>query len=212
MLAARIFLGLTLVWAVLALAGQARAARGTRRHDYSRPAGSAVRGLRYAFTGAMSPRHKETIRLHPIEFAIGLLLHLGAGAALLEVGLTLAGSAAGVNWLRVLRPLLGLALAAGFALIIRRIVSRNLRMISTPDDYLGILATCGLLALAGTVSAQGAGWLLLYCGGFLLYLPLGKLRHVLFCPVARGDVGLRLGHRGVYPPPRRRESLHGVRR
>ena len=34
------------------------------------------------------------------------------------------------------------------------------------------------------------------------YLPLGKLRHVLFCPVARLDLGRRLGYRGTYPPPR----------
>jgi nitrate reductase gamma subunit len=212
LLAARVFLGLALLWAVLALAWQARAARGVRRVDFSRPAGSRLRGLRYAFTGAMAPRHKETIRLHPIEFGIGLLLHAGVGIALVGVAFTLAGSAFGMAWLRALRPVLGLTLLGGIALFVRRIVSRNLRAISNLDDHLAILATCGLLALAGIASAPLAGSLLLYSGGLLLYLPFGKLRHVLFCPVARGEVGLRLGYRGVYPPPRPREATGGAGR
>lgn len=196
---------------MFALAWQARAGRGARLPDFSQPAGSPRRGLGYAFTGAMAPRHKETIRLHPIEFGIGLLLHAGVGVALLGVLLLLAGSGLGMTWLRALRPVLGLALLGGLALVVRRFASRKLRAISQLDDYVAILATCGLLALAGTVSATRSGGLLFYTGGLLLYVPLGKLRHVLFCPVARGDVGLRLGYRGVYPPPEPGESAHGAR-
>jgi len=210
--AARIFLGLAILWAVLGLAWQARAARGARRPDFSRSAGSRARGLGYAFTGAMTPRHKETIRLHPIEFGIGLLLHAGVGIALLGALLLLAGTAFGITWLRALRPVLGLALLGGIALFLRRCVSRNLRAISNLDDFLAILATCGLLGLAGIASAPRAGALLFYTGALLLYVPVGKLRHVLFCPVARGEVGVRLGYRGVYPPPKPQESTHGVRR
>jgi nitrate reductase gamma subunit len=160
----------------------------------------------------MLPRHKETIRLHPMEFAVGLLLHAGAGLALLGVGFSLIGIGFGLSWFRALRPVLGLALVCGLGLLVRRAVSRNLRAISTLDDYLAILSICGFLALAGIVTRPSVERLLLYAGALLVYLPLGKLRHVLFCPVARGDVGLRLGHRGVYPPPSGRESMDALRR
>ncbi len=72
---------------------------------------------------------------------------------------------------------------------------------SAPDDYIAILATCGLLALASGYPIDAASDVvtLIYAVLLFAYLPLGKLRHAVFFFVARGDYGRRLGRRGVYP-------------
>ena len=73
---------------------------------------------------------------------------------------------------------------------------------STAEDYVAILATCVLLALASLDSAGAEARLafLIYAGLLFAYLPVGKLRHAVFFFVARADYGGRLGYRGVYPP------------
>jgi hypothetical protein len=201
--AARIFCALAAVVSFAALAWQLRAARGVGRVDRSVAAGDPARCVRYAFTLAMLPRHKETVRLHPLEFALGLLLHAGAVPALLGAALAAAAPAAGLAVLGALRPLFAIALAAGLALLARRIFSARLRALSIPDDYAAIAATCGLLACAWRAPAAVV---LVYAGALFLYLPLGKLRHAVFFFAARGDLGRRLGRRGVYPAPRAAEE------
>ena len=184
-------------WAIVGLAAQVLIARGGGRREFSRPAGRGVSGVLYNFTVAMLPGHKESTRLHPAEFVAGILLHLGVLGALVMVGVLAAGATSAVLvWLRMLA---GLGAAAAIALLLRRLCSPLMRALSTPDDYLAVLATCGLLVLA----ALAAGNVLLaYTALFLVYLPLGKLRHAVFFFVARADYGRRLGYRGVYPPAR----------
>jgi hypothetical protein len=178
-----------------------RAARSATGIDRSVPAGDPARGARYAFTIAMLPRHKETVRLHPLEFALGLALHAGALTALAGALVAAAVPSAGLALLHALRPLFALALGAGLVLLARRALSPALRAISIPDDYVAIAVTCGLLALAWRAPAGG---LPVYAGATCLYLPAGKLRHAVFFFAARGDLGRRLGWRGVYPAPRAR--------
>lgn len=193
----RIAAALALLWAVLALLYQVVLARGGGRTDYSARAGDSARGVLYAFTTAMLPSHKESVRHHPGKFAVGLLLHLGVLAALLEVVLLVAGVAVGWPW----GVLALLALPAGIYLAVRRRVSPVLRAMNAPDDYVAIVAVCALLVLAA-LSAFGVvspAVLLGYAVPFLIYLPLGKLRHVIFFFVARADLGRRLGYRGTLP-------------
>lgn len=197
----RVLAGLTLAWAAVALAVQVVIARGGGRRDFSRRAGRPGSGVLYNFTIAMLPGHKETAKLHPAEFAAGLVLHIGVFAALAEV-LALLVTGVAPAWFLVPRLLAALGAAAGLGLFVRRVRSPLLRKLSTPDDYLAVLATCGLAMLA-TLPFPGpaSGALLLgYAALIFLYLPLGKLRHAVFFFVARGDYGWRLGHRGVYPP------------
>lgn len=79
-----------------------------------------------------------------------------------------------------------------------------MRALSTPDDYISPLITFGLLALAVvyTLGLIATPPFLIYGAAFLFYLPLGKLKHVLFCPASRIDLGRRLGRRGAFPPGR----------
>lgn len=204
--AAKVCAALAIVWAVAALAAQVWTARGGGRRDYSKRVGSPWRGIVYSFTGAMLPAHKESARLHPGELVLGVVTHVGIGISLFVIALALIGPAWTGRVLAVARTPVLLALLAGLGLLLKRIASRNLRAISTPDDYLAIVATCGLLAgcvLVG-IDARSQTAFLLYAAVFFLYLPLGKLRHAVFFFVARGDLGRRLGYRGTYPPVQER--------
>ena len=202
MVVLRTFLLLAIGWAALALAVKVLIARGGGRRDFSRRAGRPIVGLFYNFTVAISPGHKESARLHPAEFVAGVVLHAGVFAALAEVLALLAGANVMVSWNAPLRVLAGVGAATAIVLLVRRLQSPVLRALSTPDDYLAGLATCGLLVLA-VFPALGSGAALMTYAAFLfLYLPLGKLRHAVFFFVARADYGWRLGHRGVYPPAR----------
>ena len=191
------------LWAVILLAAQVVVSRGARRRDYSRRAGMPGRGLLYGFTVAMLPAHKESVGRHPLEFATGMIMHAGVLIALLSAVLLVAWPEAGFLILGYTRPLILVALLAGVGLLVRRAVSTSLRSMSAADDYVAIIATCGLILLAGvrTVDSATQVPLLVWAGLLLLYMPLGKLRHAVFFFVARGEHVSRLGYRGVYPPP-----------
>ncbi|UCC71632.1 MAG: hypothetical protein JSV86_14775 [Gemmatimonadota bacterium] len=197
----KVLVGLAVLWAVVALAYQVLAAWGGGRADYSRRAGSAARGVAFSFTVAMTPRHKESVRRHPAKFAIGVVMHVGVILSLLGVLLLLVWPAAAHKVLSLSRPVIALSLVAGLYLLVRRAVSKDLRAMSAPDDYMAILATCVLLALASVYSSYSVGAVvcMIYAALLFVYLPLGKLRHAVFCFVARGDLGRRLGRRGTYP-------------
>jgi len=197
-------LTLSILWAVLALAVQVARARAGGQRDYSRRAGDPVRGMVYSFTAAMLPAHKETIRHHPLETSVGVVMHVGVLLCILGICLLIAWPAGGHRLLLAMRPVVVAAFLAGLALFVRRSASRTLRAISAPDDFLANLATCALLAFAflSPVNAQCEAALLSYTILFFLYVPLGKLRHAVFFFAARADYGRRLGYRGVYPPAR----------
>jgi hypothetical protein len=199
---AKIALLVSLLWAVVALAVQMIRSWGGGRRDHSERAGSIGRGVVYNFTVAMMPAHKESVRHHPVKFAIGMLMHAGVIVAIIDVVLLLVAPDAGRALLAWARPLYAAGLVAGVILLARRGIDRNLRAMSVPDDYLSNVMTCGLLAFAALTPAEaGANTaLIVYATALFVYLPLGKLRHVVFFFLARADYGRRLGHRGVYPP------------
>lgn len=168
------------------------------RHRFAPPAGDAAAGIRYAFTGALSPRAKESAREHPLAWGLGVLTHLGVFAAFGQ----LAAVVAGVGSLRLLA---GVALAGflgALALLGKRLVSEELRGLSVPDDVLASLLVAGFALLAGisgfrpTLQPAFLGWAI----ALMLYAPLGKLRHMAFFFPARAALGAFLGRRGSFPP------------
>ena len=200
---AKILAGAGLVWAAVTLVFQVIRARGGGRTDFSDSKGNPRRGIAYYFTVAMIPTHKESASKHPLEFSIGMLMHVGVIASLVTVLLFLVRTDAVGGFLLFARPVILLALIAGLLLLVRRTRSKSLRAMTSPDDFIAIIATCGLLALA-SLADLGPGLaiaFLLYTAVLCVYVPLGKLRHAIFFFAARAEYGRRLGHRGVYPPP-----------
>ncbi len=197
-------------WAVVVLVGQVLLARG-RRVDLSERAGSPLRGVLYNFTAGMLPWRKEAASRHPVKFVIGVTMHIGVFAAAAALVLSFGSVAAAaarvlpfdIGGLRyVLLALVAVGFVAGLYLCIRRASSRNLRVMSSADDFIAILATCGFLGvtaaylLCGPVLTAAR----LFAAVLFVYTPFGKLRHIVFFFAARANYGAKLGARGVYPP------------
>jgi hypothetical protein len=200
----RIIVVFSLVWAAALLLWQLLAAWGGGRKDYSERAGSPGRGVLYNFTAAMSPAYKEAARHHPFKFAVGMVMHAGVAFAIVKILVILVRPETPPLAPVPLGGFLGLTAAAALFLLVRRFLSPNLRPISSFDDYFAAFATVIYLGAAflHEFGMVNAGALLLIDAGAIFYIPLGKLRHVLFCPVARFDLGRRLGYRGTFPAGR----------
>jgi len=196
----RIIVLLSILWAATALVYQWLKARGKGRIDYSRKAGDVVGGIFYNFTWAMLPAHKETIRLHPYLFTVGLLMHVGILLTIAYTVLIAVFPHIKAPSL-VSSPILIISILCGLFLLFRRILSVQLRSMSSFEDYFSIIMTLYFLAAAfahenGTINT---GIYLINASILYIYLPLGKLRHALFFFIARADYGARLGYRGTYP-------------
>jgi hypothetical protein len=201
------------VWAVALLLAQLMFWCVRRRRNFSRPSGNSFQGILYNFTTGMLPEHKESLRLHPVKFCLGLIMHLGALAAIAKALWLLAVPGATI-WLPAATvPALSLAAACGIVLFISRLQTPHLRVMSSPDDYLAVLATILISAAAALQEAAivPTAVYLMFSAALFFYLPLGKLRHVLFFFVARAEYGGRLGFRGVYPAHPAEGGLHGQR-
>jgi hypothetical protein len=200
-----------IAWAAGGLAWSAgRALRGIAA-PFAARAGSPAAGVFSMLAAAMVPSRKESVRRHPVSFALGGLLH--AGVFVLLAGLvTVACAPAALGAVRAAGvPAAAVALLAAAALAVRRGSRADLRRLSVPDDYLAVSLVI-LFLLAGSAAllewipgaAAIAATLVL-----LAYVPAGKLRHMAFFFVARADLGRRLGYRGVLPAaaPARRTGV-----
>lgn len=175
-------------------------AYGPRRR-FAPPAGDASAGIRYAFTGALSPRAKESAREHPLAWAAGMAFHGGVFAGLLALALALAGLRPPFPVAAILGLLCGLGGLCGLGLQAKRLLQPELRALSHPDDWIAnLLATAlpllalGWLANPRLETAFFAGALAL-----LVYAPMGKLRHAVFFFLSRRHLGAFFGRRGTFP-------------
>lgn len=169
-------------------------------------AGSAWRGVLYAFGPGMAPTAKESTRTHPAVWALGVSYHLGVFTSFAVLLGTLLAAGSGNGTLPPPARAAGLALTAlgvigGVSLLVRRAREATLRALSVPDDWLANLLTTGFVALAGAILLAPAAEPLLLAWAMLLflYMPLGKIRHCLFFFVSRYHLGRHYGRRGTFP-------------
>ena len=197
-----------------------RAGLALRPADFAPGRGSPGRAVLYSLTSAMLPWKKESARLHPVVYALGVAYHAGIFLALLwlvllffGVGLTVprpfgqgedipSGLSAGSTFLSGASALLlAASILCGLVLLLRRFAVANLRYFSSPDDYFANLAVTIFQALTATALLGwiGTASLFIYGGLLLAYVPFGKLRHAIYFPFARVYLGLFYGRRGVWP-------------
>lgn len=185
------------VWAIAGLLVlRARVRAFGSRQPFAAAAGDPAAGIRYAFTGAMSPGAKESVREHLPSYGLGMAFHGGIFTAFALLALSLAGFALPRPlWLGA-RALLVLGAVGGLGLLLKRLLKPELRGLSRPDDFVSNLLATAFVALA---LVPGQAWLLSAIL-LLVYAPLGKIRHCLFFFMARSHFGAFFGRRGVFPP------------
>ena len=178
--------------------------------DMSEPSGSVKEGVIYANTRAMMPTEKESAYLHLPSYATGMLFHIGLFCCLLFFVLSFfpffnRWITGGCNWHLILAIPPALGTICGFILLIRRLVSKDLKLFTMPDDFI----SCGLVTLFQLTTTLylsmstlcGSVTILYYISSILLflYMPLGKLRHAVYYFAARYHLGFFYGWRNVWP-------------
>jgi nitrate reductase gamma subunit len=178
--------------------------------DLSRKSGNIAQAEVYSYTTAMLPAQKESAYLHIPTFTAGILFHLGSFIGLIlfvvfffaepEIFRTYL-----VLAILFLLLLIGLAVSAmcGFGLMLKRIFSKKLRDLSTIDDYLSNFLTTFFQICTGFYLIFGgvfAPYYYIAVSVFLLYIPVGKLRHVIYFFAARHQLGYFYGWRNSWPP------------
>ncbi len=131
-----------------------------------------------------------------VTVAIGLSFVIPYGPGLLEYSTIVL----------VIRVLCFAAFIVGIMRIIRRLGSKAMRVISSPDDYFAVLLLTVWFFFAALAApnnyAAGEAALLTYfwlTAFFLIYVPFSKISHYLYYPFTRYYLGKTLGRRGVYP-------------
>jgi nitrate reductase gamma subunit len=170
--------------------------------EYARRAGHIGKAVRYSFTGAMSPKVKESAYLHMPTYLAGIIYHIGTFLSIILFFLFL-GNMTFTGWIQIIIiVILAIATLSGAGILIKRISHNELKTLSNPDDYISnILVTAfqGITALAMLFPVLWTTYFII-AAILLLYFPLGKLKHAVYFFAARYHLGYFYGWRGVWPP------------
>jgi hypothetical protein len=170
--------------------------------DFSKPLGETGPAVRYALTRAMDPRKKESAFLHLPTYTAGILYHLGTFLSIfLFVFFLFKLEPQGILRLLIICFLV-VSGVSGLAILIKRILKKELRALSNADDFISnLLVTIVQLITATTLfNVRYFPVYFVVVSILLLYLPVGKLKHTIYFFAARYHLGIFYGRRGVWPP------------
>jgi nitrate reductase gamma subunit len=170
--------------------------------DYSFPSGNIASSIRYSFTGAMNPFKKESAYLHFPTYISGIIYHLGT---FLSIGLFF------LLWTDLNIPdvltfsfasFLLISFSCGMGILIKRLMTKGLRDLSDPDDYISNLLVTLFHIMTGIVLLWDKYLPVYFILATLLmmYFPFGKLKHAIYFFAARYHLGFFYGWRGIWPP------------
>nr|NQU93646.1 hypothetical protein [Bacteroidota bacterium] len=170
--------------------------------DFSQPIGKTGSAMPYAFVGAMSPAKKESAFLHMPTYVAGIIYHLGTFLSIFLFFLILAqiNFTEWVNW--AIAGFLLISGLCGIGILIKRIVKKQMRELSNPDDYISnaLVSAFHLITAFAILSPVPHPSYFVFTGLLLLYIPIGKLKHTIYFFAARYQLGCFFGWRGVWPP------------
>jgi len=169
--------------------------------DYAAPRGKIGKAIIYAFLGAMSPFKKESARLHLPGYIAGILFHIGTFLSLFWLILCFFKLRTNTLIVNVSSFLLIVSVLSGIMILIKRMTKPEMRHLSSIDDYFSNFLVTGFQVLSILTLFIGTPlpYLFVWATILFLYLPLGKLRHVVYFFTSRVHLGMFYGKRGVWP-------------
>jgi len=170
--------------------------------EYARRSGSIGKAVRYSFTGAMSPKVKESAYLHMPTYMAGIIYHIGTFLSIFLFILALWGIWLTGITMYIAAVILIISGLCGIGILIKRISKYELRMLSNPDDYISNIFVTAFQLIGGLALIEGSFIPAYYIISalLLLYFPMGKLKHAVYFFAARYHLGYFYGWRGVWPP------------
>ncbi|MDD2595471.1 MAG: hypothetical protein PHD11_06620 [Bacteroidales bacterium] len=189
--------------------------------DLSERSGNTVKGIIYSNTGAMLPAAKESAYMHLPTYTAGMIFHIGNFLSLLMFVWIIVCCCCNISTPAVLALILAALLTVsslcGIFILIKRFVNVNLRSISCFDDFFSNII-CTLFQIAGIcimlsfsnictyTDACSADRLCLMNFYFIvaailfIWMPLGKIKHLIYYFAARYHLGFFYGWRNTWPP------------
>ena len=170
--------------------------------DYSDQKGNIAKGVQYSITGAMSPKQKESAYLFLPTYTAGLMYHFGTFLSIFLFLFLFTGIEISTVIVWCISAFLSLSVISGLGILFKRILKKNLRYLSNPDDFISnILVTLFQIFTIIVVLFNEAHQIYYISVSLLLiYMPLSKLKHTLYFFAARYHLGFFYGWRGVWPP------------
>ncbi|MDR1182776.1 MAG: hypothetical protein LBL13_12440 [Bacteroidales bacterium] len=182
--------------------------------ELSEKSGSIMRAEVYSYTTAMLPAQKESAYLHIPTYVSGILFHIGTFICLfLFFVFFFVDPLVFRDWLILAMALLLISLfliisiVCGLFLFFKRIVLKKIRTLSTLDDYLSNLLTTSFQLVTAfylIFPEEAVIYYYILASILLLYLPVGKLRHVVYFFAARYQLGFFYGWRNSWPPKKQK--------
>lgn len=176
-----------------------------KNRDFAQQRGGSFSAILYSFSGAMSPFKKETAYLHIPTYSAGIIYHIGTFLSFAWLifsffEIKLSANLATSSWIFLI-----ISSACGISILIKRIISAKMKLISTPDDYFSNLLVTGFQIFSALTVANvfSTNVLFIYSSILFLYIPLGKLNHVIYFFTSRIHLGILFGSRGTWPTGRR---------
>jgi len=176
--------------------------RTSKATDFAKPSGKVSSGVAYSMTSALNPRKKASAYLHLPTYTAGLLYHTGTFLSILLFFLFIFLQMPGEKLSIITAIYLLITSFAGFGILIKRIINKNMKLLSNADDYISNLLVSIFQVLTALVllNLSVIPVYFVFSSIMLIYLPFGKLKHSIFFFAARYHLGVFFGSRNVWPP------------
>ena len=167
----------------------------------SNPRGDILRGVVDAFLTIVMPWKMESTRKHWLRYVEFVVFHIGVFTNIvLSFVIAYAPGVLTAPARGAALVLLAAAFVAGSLRLYRRANRPEMRIISSPDDYIAMAMVLVFLftgALALLAWQPGIVAYFIIAALFLIYEPFSKIRHYIYYPFARYFYGAAFGKRGV---------------
>lgn len=175
--------------------------RRLARDIASNPKGEIWRGTVDAVVTIVAPWKMESTRKHWARYVEFAVFHLGVFSNIaLSFVIAYAPDVLSGPVRRVVFVIVAASLVAGGVRLYRRARLAEMRVISSPDDYIALVMVL-LFLLTGLLSLLGWGpgtiAYFFIAALFLVYEPFSKIRHYIYYPFARYFYGAASARRGV---------------